>query len=437
MARLTTEQIMVGAQMVERGLSVRGLARQLGVSEGAVRYRLKRLQEEPREDGRRGKPTRLDGHEAAVQRVLEGLECWRVTGKDRPVQARVVYDALVRDHRYTGPYRAVVRHLKRSYPRPPIRALRRVETPPGVQAQHDWFEARVRVAGTWEALGFLTGSLSYSRARFAWASRDQSQLAWHTGHLALFERYGGVPLWVRIDNLKTGVARGAGPSAVLNRSYEVFARECGFGIDPCRPAMGSDKGKVERAVRTFRHAFGGVLRTSWPTLEALQAALDERAYALMERLRCPATGTTVREAFIEERRLLKPVPWMEAPFDVVVARRVSRDCLVSFEGRRYSVPFVWVGRQVEVFGTLAHVVIRAEGSELARHPRGTRALLVLDPRHFEGDSTPQVLCPTPLGHRARLQLAGIGAYGERWPLPDPDQVRRPLEAYVRLVEGLR
>ncbi|WP_423928548.1 hypothetical protein [Candidatus Palauibacter sp.] len=46
-------------------------------------------------------------------------------------------------------------------------------------------------------------------------SEDQSQLAWHTGHLELFDRCGGVPLRVRIDNLKTGVAGGAGPTAVV------------------------------------------------------------------------------------------------------------------------------------------------------------------------------------------------------------------------------
>jgi hypothetical protein len=40
--------------------------------------------------------------------------------------------------------------------------------------------------------------------------------------------------------------RAAGATAVLNRSYEVFARTCGFEIDPCRPATGSDKGKAER-----------------------------------------------------------------------------------------------------------------------------------------------------------------------------------------------
>ncbi len=133
---------------------------------------------------------------------------------------------------------------------------------------------------------------------------------------------------------------------------------------------------------------------------------------------------------------------MEEPFDVVVSRRVSLDCLISFEGRRYSVPFHWVGRTVEVLGTHAEVIVRAGGEEIARHPRHTAALLVLDPAHFEGSSTDRVLAPTPLGRRARLQLAGLGAPGRPSAaatrmLPAACDVRRPIAAYAAVVEALR
>ncbi|TVP51355.1 MAG: hypothetical protein EA350_00135 [Gemmatimonadales bacterium] len=123
MAKLTLEQIMVGAQMVERGLPIRELARQLGVTESAVRYRLRQKEAGPREDDRRHKKTSLDGLEVAVRHALEGLGCWRVTGAGRPVQVTEVHEVLARDHGYEGSYRAVVRHLARSYPPPPIRAL--------------------------------------------------------------------------------------------------------------------------------------------------------------------------------------------------------------------------------------------------------------------------------------------------------------------------
>lgn len=439
MAKLGEEQVMVADGMVRKGASVRQIARQLGVTEGALRYRLRKRAAGPQIDGRSRQPTGVAGFEEPIQAILERLEDGRLTGEGRPAQARQVVEILTRDYGYTGSYRAVVRHLRRHFGVPPVRALRRVETPPGVQAQHDWFEAAARIGGRREPLNFLVGVLSHSRGRFCWVSREANQLAWHTGHLALFARYGGVPLWVRIDNLKTGVASGAGPTAVINASYRVFARECGFEVDPCRAAMGSDKAKAERGVRIFRDAFGDLLQQDWPSLEPLQAALDERSGSLAKRLRCPVTGSSVEEALAAERLVLQPQPRMTDPFDVVVTRRVHRDCLISFEGRRYSIPFAWVGRDVEVWGIHGYVVIRAMGAEIARHPRHTKQLLVLDPDHYEGESTDRVIRPTPLGVRARLQLAGLSSASRSALLliPGVERIRRPLDSYVQRVEAAR
>ena len=40
----------------------------------------------------------------------------------------------------------------------------------------------------------------------------------------------GVPAVVRIDNLKTGIARGSGPWGERNRAYAAYARAVGFHI---------------------------------------------------------------------------------------------------------------------------------------------------------------------------------------------------------------
>ena len=42
------------------------------------------------------------------------------------------------EHGYDGSLRSVQRFWAKHYPAPAIRARRRVETPPGVQAQADW-----------------------------------------------------------------------------------------------------------------------------------------------------------------------------------------------------------------------------------------------------------------------------------------------------------
>ncbi len=425
--KLGRVQIMVAHEMVARGVPVRQVARQFGVDEATLRYRLQRRPDAP--DGRRARPTALDGWEAVVTAVLERCGDARVVaGGTTRCETRAVHAVLVREFGFAGSYQAVRRYLRRRFGVPPVQALRRVELPPGVQAQHDWFEWTGVVSGEARPLYGLIGTLAYSRATFVWVSPTMSELAWQTGHLALFHRYGGVPLWVRIDNLKTGVAAGAGPTAVLHPAFARFAQTCRFQVDPCRPATGRDKGKVERQVRTDRGAFADLFTQEWQSFDSLQTALDVRAHELHGRRRCPATGTSVADALRAERLRLQPLPAVHEPFDLVVARRVSRDALVSFEGRRYSVPFAWVGRTVEALGTARHVVIYAAGTEVARHPRHTARRLVLDPAHYDGPSTPTVLAPPPLGRRGRLQLAAVPG------LPAPAAVARPLTAYVALVE---
>lgn len=419
---------MIAREMLDRDVSRRQVAAQLGVDESTLRYHLARDPDAP--DGRRTRATALDGWDERLRAVLERFGDRRLSAEGTSeCSSKVLFDVLVREYGFTGSYQAVRRHLHRQFGRGAVQAVRRVETPPGVQAQHDWFEWAGTVAGERRTLYGLIGTLSHSRATFVWVSPTMTQLAWQTGHLALFTRYGGVPLWVRVDNLKSAVARGAGHTAELNRTFAVFAETCGFQVDPCRPATGSDKGKVERGVRSERGAFADLFVREWAALESLQQALDERAAMEHARRRCPATGTSILEALTAERPLLRAVPAVHEPFDLVVARRVSRDCLVSFEGRRYSVPFRWVGRTVEIRGTAQHVVCYAEGQQIARHPRATARLLVLEPAHYEGESTPAVRTPTPLGRRARLQLAALPAG-----LPAPSTVTRSLEAYVALVD---
>ena len=75
----------------------------------------------------------------------------------------------------------------------------------------------------------------------------------------------------------------------------------------------------------------------------------------------------------------------------------------------------------------------AEGQAIARHPRHTRRTLVLEPAHYDGESTATVRAPTPLGRRARLQLA---ARPYTALLPPPEAVARPLAQYLTLLRGV-
>jgi hypothetical protein len=101
--------------------------------------------------------------------------------------------------------------------------------------------------------------------------------------------------------------------------------------------------------------------------------------------------------------------------------------LVAFERRQYSVPFIYLGRTVELRGTAGRVQILADARIIAEHPRHTPARLIIDPAHYEGPGTRSVQSPTPLGRLGRrLQELAF--------LPVE---RRPLDLYAALAEVAR
>ncbi len=80
--------------------------------------------------------------------MLQRFDDARVGGgaMDR-IEASVVHGVLRREFGFVDSYQSVRRHLTRHYPARPTLAVRHVETPPGMQAQHDWFDIGVRDCG--------------------------------------------------------------------------------------------------------------------------------------------------------------------------------------------------------------------------------------------------------------------------------------------------
>lgn len=394
MGRLNEEARMTIKVLGERGTTGSEIARLLGVSEGAVRYHVKRMGSGS-VDGRSSQPQKAAAFSAAI-------EHWRQSAGDAGLNLAALHVWLVREHGYDGSLRSVQRYWKRTYPAPRVRARRRVETPAGAQAQVDWAHFPGVVMGS-ESVDVvaLHMVLSHSRKEAIVWSRSKDMLAWITCHLGCFERLGGVPATVRIDNEKTAISKGAGAWGVINPTYRSLARTLKFHVDACPPRQPQAKGKVERRVRDQRHGIDPYGR-SFASLGELQAWTDEQVAVRGRHRRCPATGTTAAEAWHAEKRVLTALPDpLPVPFDVVVDRRVGIDALVAFEGRQYSVPFQLVGQTVEVRGIAGAVQLLKNGEIVAQHSRGTDARLLVDQTHYDGPSDDRVIAPPPLGRMGR------------------------------------
>ncbi|HUT89560.1 MAG TPA: hypothetical protein VMY37_08695 [Thermoguttaceae bacterium] len=214
--KLSQEEIVTLRTLNEKGQSNVEIGRTLGVTEGAVRYHLRRGVAGVA-DGGRNKPRK-------AQRVAVAIDHWaRSHGSGgesgRPVNVKALFEWLVAEHGYEGSYKSVLRYVRTEYPKPRRRPYRRVETPPGAQAQVDWGEVwGVDLGDGPQKVYAFVMVLSHLRKEVVVWCRRMDQLAWQTAHNEAFRRLGGVPAVLRIDNLKTGIIRGAGPWGEINET---------------------------------------------------------------------------------------------------------------------------------------------------------------------------------------------------------------------------
>ena len=184
MGRLDPEARMTIKALSARGATRSEIARLLGVTEGAVRYHARRMASGAADGRSRQRPT--------AEAFAEAIGHWRSLRDGGGVNLAALHDWLRREHGYGGSLRSVQRYWRRAYPAPAIRARRRVETPPGAQAQVDWAHFPGVVVGG-EAVDLLAMHmvLSWSRAEAIVWSRGKDTLSWLACHTACLARLGG------------------------------------------------------------------------------------------------------------------------------------------------------------------------------------------------------------------------------------------------------
>jgi hypothetical protein len=267
--------------------------------------------------------------------------------------------------------------------------------------------------------------LSHSRKEVLVWGRRMDQVSWQHPHNEAFRRLGGIPALLRIDNRKTGGARGAGPWGEVNDAYRGYAQAVGFHVDAGLPRCPEHKGKVENQVRFLRRRLQ--LTGTRAGRAQLQNPTDEQLARSDRQRVCPATGLRVEASWQAEQRRLRPLPLLPGPFDLTMTRTVQRDCTVHFAGRTYSVPLVLGGRAVAGRGGVGVVQIWHDGRVGAEHPRHTSQRLLREPAHYDGPGDERVAPPVPLGKMGR-QLPE---------LREQPVAQRPLELSAALAEVAR
>ncbi|MBP4061484.1 MULTISPECIES: DDE-type integrase/transposase/recombinase, partial [unclassified Aeromonas] len=91
--------------------------------------------------------------------------------------------------------------------------------------------------------------LGASNYTFAEATWSQSLPDWLQSHVRAFEFFGGTPVLLIPDNLKSGVSKACRYDPELNPSYQQLAEHYQVAVMPARPYKPKDKAKAEVGVQ--------------------------------------------------------------------------------------------------------------------------------------------------------------------------------------------
>jgi len=221
----------------------------------------------------------------------------------------------------------------------------------------------------------LVITLGYSGLTYVQALKSQKQEEFISCLNQALQFFGGVPLQIRLDNLKSGVIKADRYEPGFNKLLTLFCDHYTLIPDATRVRKPRDKAQVESHVRiVYERIFAPLRNKVFTSIEQLNEAIIP---LLEEHNKRPYRGSKKgRIDFFnqQEHAALKPLPekyFVHKHYKKAVIQKNYHIWLGEDE-HYYSVPFAYVGKTVEVVYDLDSVEIYCDLQRIAFHLRSHR-----------------------------------------------------------------
>ena len=351
------------------GLSIRALAERHGVHRRAVRQALAAPLPPAKSKPASRLAPKLGPHRELIDSWLDGD---RDAPRKQRHTAKRVWERL-RDEQAADVAERTVReyvHRRRAERGEGVQAFVPQVHAAGVEAEVDWGEAQVAMAGAARRVYLFHMRACHSGAAFAMAFPHCSQQAFLEAHVEAFDWFGGVFGLVRYDNLTSAVKqvlrgrrRVETDRFIALRSHYLY--ESQFTIPGVEGAH--EKGGVEGEVGRFRRRH----LVPVPDVASL-GELNARMLAGCESdlaRRVAGRQESVGASFARERPLLRGLPAERASTAEQSTPRVDSKALVTIKQNRYSVPVRLAGLRVHASVGARGIELSHSGELIARHER--------------------------------------------------------------------
>ena len=210
----------------------------------------------------------------------------------------------------------------------------------------------------------FVATLPFSQYTFAEFTFDQKLETFIEMHEKSWRFFGGVPEYTVPDNLKSGVTKAHRYDPDCNKTFCDYANHAGFAVLPARPVTPRDKASVEGNIYHIQRSFFQIIRhKKYFNIFDLNKDLKEFLKIFNNNI-MKDYGISRMERFSTEEPLLKPLPKEGFQIHQWKKAKVHPDCHIQVEKNFYSVPYLYVGKEIRVRYTNRFLEVFNEQGEL-------------------------------------------------------------------------
>lgn len=316
------------------------MARRMNCSRQTINAKINNIKNNNSKVKRKYK-SQLDEFKDIIETKVEKYAC----------SAKSIYLLLKDKYGYIGGYSSVARYVAAFKNEQKVKVTIRYETTPGYQGQVDWKEKLELVdnSNAPYTINIFLMTLGYSRMKFVKLTFDRTQKTLFECLTSAFEFFRGTPEEILFDNMKTVVdhTKSDFTNVVINEKFLQFAKDAGFAVRTCRAFRPETKGKVEVLAKIMNRlkAYNGEFSTQYDLIEIV----NKMNITLNKEI---VQGINQRpiERFKKEKNTLTPVniDILKQYFIRQKEYKVSNESMITYKGKKYSVPTAYIGKYVTV-----------------------------------------------------------------------------------------
>jgi transposase len=263
-----------------------------------------------------------------------------------------------------------------------------IERMPGEIVEVDWagtkFPIKDPITNEQIYCCIFVATLSYSNYCYVEAFYDEKLESWINGHINAYNYFGGTPLLVVCDNLKTGVINYNYLESVYHKIYLQFHQYYNTAIMSARIRKPTDKPNVERTIRDINTWLFAKHRNDIIfSLEELNNIIRIELDIYLDQ-KSKINNITRREAFEFEKPHLGILPENSFTFCEWFKRKVNKQSHINIDKNFYSVPQSHIGEIIDVKVTNTHVECYLSNKIISSHSRefGVTNKFITDIKHI-------------------------------------------------------